>query len=147
MTADRVVVATGGRPNYLSESICANGRELCITSDDLFSLPSAPGKSLVIGGGYIAVESAGLLAGLGYPVTLMTRGEFLRSFDRQVVGYLMEGLSNHDVEVKGYHLPYEISRENDGRLLVKYRHTTTGESHQETYDTVMMAVGRQASVE
>lgn len=56
----------------------------------------------------------------------MTRGEFLRSFDRQVVESLIEGLASHEVDVKGYHLPYEIKKQSDGRLLVSYRHTTTG---------------------
>ena len=51
---------------------------MAITSDDVFSLKKAPGKTLVIGGGYIALECAGLLAGLGYPITLMTRGLYLR---------------------------------------------------------------------
>jgi len=51
---------------------------VAITSDDVFSLKNPPGKTLVVGGGYIALETAGLLAGLGYPVTLMTRGKYLR---------------------------------------------------------------------
>lgn len=67
------VVCTGGRPTLFKPV-----EEVAITSDDVFSLKKAPGKTLVIGGGYIALECAGLLAGLGYPVTLMTRGLYLR---------------------------------------------------------------------
>ena len=52
-----------------------------ITSDDLFSLPENPGKTLVIGGGYIAVECAGFLKGLGNEVILANRSTFLRVFD------------------------------------------------------------------
>ena len=59
--AKYVVIATGGRPNYLSEDICKNSMKYCISSDDLFSLKKSPGRTLVIGGGYIAIECAGLL--------------------------------------------------------------------------------------
>ena len=52
-----------------------------ITSDDLFSLKEDPGKTLVIGGGYIAVECAGFLNGLGKEVILINRSTFLRSMD------------------------------------------------------------------
>ena len=49
----------------------ANEHELCITSDDLFSLPAAPGKSLVVGASYVALECAGFLTGLQYDTTVM----------------------------------------------------------------------------
>jgi thioredoxin reductase (NADPH) len=52
-----------------------------ISSDDLFSLKENPGKTLVIGGGYIAIECAGFLRGLGNEVVLMNRSSFLRVFD------------------------------------------------------------------
>jgi pyruvate/2-oxoglutarate dehydrogenase complex dihydrolipoamide dehydrogenase (E3) component len=45
----------------------------------LFSLPRPPGKTLIVGGGYVALETAGLLAGLGYSVTVMVKGYILRS--------------------------------------------------------------------
>jgi thioredoxin reductase (NADPH) len=67
------VVCVGGRPTVFKPV-----EDVAITSDDVFSLKQAPGKTLVIGGGYIALETAGLLTGLGYPVTIMTRGKYLR---------------------------------------------------------------------
>ena len=79
ITADYIVVATGGRPQYLSEKACKNLRKYSITSDDLFSLPSPPNKTLIVGGGYIALECAGMLSGMGFPVNIMTRGLYLRS--------------------------------------------------------------------
>jgi pyruvate/2-oxoglutarate dehydrogenase complex dihydrolipoamide dehydrogenase (E3) component len=48
-----------------------------------------PGKTLVVGGGYVAVEIAGFLKGMGYDVSLMTRGDYLRAFDRDMVNYLL----------------------------------------------------------
>ena len=79
VTADRIVIAVGGRPNILPDTVCKNARELSITSDDIFYLKTPPKKTLVIGGGYIAVECAGFLRTIGYPVTLMARSIFLRS--------------------------------------------------------------------
>jgi thioredoxin reductase (NADPH) len=73
------VVATGARPTPLKVI-----SKYAITSDDLFSLENAPGKTLVVGGGYVALECAGFLAGLGYPVTIMTRGLYLRGLNIRV---------------------------------------------------------------
>ena len=55
--------------------------EYSITSDDLFSLDKPPGKTLVVGGGYVALECAGFLSNLGYDTTVMTRGKYLKDFD------------------------------------------------------------------
>jgi len=52
VTADKILLAVGGRPNYLD---CEGAKELCITSDDIFSLQKAPGKTLVVGASYIAL--------------------------------------------------------------------------------------------
>ena len=51
-------------------------------SDDLFSLPYCPGKTLVVGASYVALECAGFLAGIGLDVTVMVRSIFLRGFDQ-----------------------------------------------------------------
>ena len=82
------MIATGTRPTYLE----IEGSQHAISSDDIFSLKSPPGKTLVVGGGYVAVEIAGFLRGLGYEVTLMTRGEYLRSFDRDIVNHVINDL-------------------------------------------------------
>lgn len=78
ITFDKAVIATGGRPKLLDESQCEGMKEFAITSDDLFSLKKSPGKTLVVGGGYIAVECAGLLKSLGFEVAMMTRDIYLR---------------------------------------------------------------------
>ena len=79
ITADYIVVANGGRPQFLNEKDCKNCRELSITSDDVFSLKTPPKKTLIVGGGYIALECAGMLSGMGFPVHIMTRGLYMRS--------------------------------------------------------------------
>ena len=55
-----------------------------ITSDDIFALAKPPGRTLVIGASYVALECAGFLSGLGYDTTVMVRSILLRGFDRQV---------------------------------------------------------------
>ena len=57
-------------------------KEYGITSDDIFSLPAPPGKTLVVGASYVALECAGFLAGLGFDVTVMVRSILLRGFDQ-----------------------------------------------------------------
>ncbi len=61
VTADKILVAVGGRPNYLD---CEGAKELCITSDDVFSLKKAPGKTLVVGASYIALVNSFILSHL-----------------------------------------------------------------------------------
>lgn len=77
--AKNFVIASGNRPRMYPG--VPGLAENAITSDDLFSLDRDPGKTLVIGGGYIAVECAGLLTGLGKEVIMVNRSSFLRVMD------------------------------------------------------------------
>ena len=80
-TAERLLVATGGWP-YVPEF---PGSELALTSNEIFDLESFPERLLIIGGGYIAVEFAGIFNGLGSRVTQLYRGPlFLRGFDEDI---------------------------------------------------------------
>ena len=79
ITADYFVISVGGRPNLLPEKICKNAKKFALTSDDIFYHNKSPNRTLVVGGGYIALECASFLNTLGFPVTLMTRAIFLRS--------------------------------------------------------------------
>jgi len=78
VTADKIVIATGGRPSYPG---IPGDKEFGITSDDVFSLKKSPGKTLVVGASYVALECAGFLAAFGYDTTVMVRSIFLRGFD------------------------------------------------------------------
>jgi glutathione reductase (NADPH) len=79
LTAERVLVATGGRP-YLPKGL--PGVELGITSNEAFLLPELPRRVLILGGGYIALEFANIFAGLGSEVRIVHRGDrMLRGFD------------------------------------------------------------------
>jgi len=86
VTSKYFVIATGGRPNYGDFP----GKEICLSSDDLFWLKKSPGKTLVIGAGYIALECAGFLHELGLDVTVMVRSKVMRKFDEQVAGQIGE---------------------------------------------------------
>ena len=70
ITSRYIVLATGGRPRLPD---IPGARELGISSDDVFSLPHSPGKTLIVGASYIALECAGFLRGLGLDVTVMVR--------------------------------------------------------------------------
>jgi glutathione reductase (NADPH) len=79
LTAERILVATGGRP-YLPEGL--PGVELGITSNEAFLLPELPQRVLILGGGYIALEFANIFSGLGSAVRIVHRGDrMLRGFD------------------------------------------------------------------
>ena len=78
VTAAQVLVATGSRPSVPA----LPGIEHAITSDQAFHLPALPERVVIVGGGYIAVEFAGIFHGLGARVTALHRGDlFLRGFD------------------------------------------------------------------
>ena len=77
-TADKILIATGGWP-FIPE---LPGREYAINSNEVFDLESFPQRLVIVGGGYIAVEFAGIFNGLGAQVTQLYRGPlFLRGFD------------------------------------------------------------------
>lgn len=67
--AKNILLSPGGRPKFLDHV----DKSLVITSDDLFSLTKPPGKTLIVGASYIALECAGFLNGLGYDVTVLYR--------------------------------------------------------------------------
>jgi len=72
VTAAKFILATGGRPIYPD---IPGAKEFGMTSDDIFSLPHDPGKTLLVGASYIALENAGFLRGTGKKVTVMVRQE------------------------------------------------------------------------
>uniref|UniRef100_A0A8C5BLN8 thioredoxin-disulfide reductase (NADPH) n=1 Tax=Gadus morhua TaxID=8049 RepID=A0A8C5BLN8_GADMO len=104
-TAARFVLATGERPRYLG---IPGDKEFCITSDDLFSLPYCPGKTLLIGASYVALECAGFLAGLGLDVTVMVRSILLRGFDQEMANRAGEHMEEHGVKFLRKYVPVKV---------------------------------------
>ncbi|MEL6683061.1 MAG: FAD-dependent oxidoreductase, partial [Pseudomonadota bacterium] len=96
VTAKHILVATGGRPVVPDMP----GSELGITSNDIFNLPELPKSILIIGGGYIASEFAGILNGLGVQVTQFYRGaQILRGFDDEARGLVAEGMRAKGIDL------------------------------------------------
>jgi glutathione reductase (NADPH) len=97
LRAGRILVATGGVPRR-EPAWAAHPRVL--VSDDVFDLPALPPRLIVVGGGYIAVEFASLMRGLGVEVTLVYRGaELLRGFDTEIAAALREAMQARGIRV------------------------------------------------
>jgi len=97
LTARYILVATGGWPSMPS----IPGGELAITSNEAFFLPQFPSRVILVGGGYIGVEFAGIFHGLGAKVTLVHRGElFLRGFDDDLRRMLATEMDKREIELR-----------------------------------------------
>lgn len=77
-------------------------------SDDLFSLPYCPGKTLVVGASYVALECAGFLAGLGLDVTVMVRSILLRGFDQDIANKIGEYMEEHGINFIRQFVPIKV---------------------------------------
>ena len=143
MTADKIIIAVGGRPSYPG---IPGDREYGITSDDIFSLKQAPGKTLVVGASYVALECAGFLTALGYDTTVMVRSILLRGFDQDMANRIGTYMENHGTKfIKGT-VPEKIEKPTpDSKTKVYYK--LDGEEKVEEYDTVLFAIGRYAITE
>jgi len=131
--AKHVLVAVGGRPT-IPDSI--KGIEHAITSDDIFYSSKPPGKTLVIGGGYIAMECAGFLTGMGYPTTVAVRSRPLRTFDNQVADKIQSVMHEMGTNFLIGTIPKELTKNGD-QITVVFDNGTT-----DVFDTVLVATGR-----
>ncbi|PKO72205.1 MAG: glutathione-disulfide reductase [Betaproteobacteria bacterium HGW-Betaproteobacteria-14] len=136
ITAEHILVATGGRPFRP----VLPGIEHAITSNEAFDLPMLPRRVLIVGGGYIAIEFAGIFRGLGAEVALSYRGEeILRGFDDDVRRHLHAEMARRGIDIWLRSEVRGIARLPDGSLKVSLVGTAGGEA---VFDTVMMATGR-----
>ena len=134
-TADRIVIATGGWP--FKPDI--EGAEYGFTSNEAFYLDQLPKRVVVIGGGYIAVEFAGIYNGLGVKTELVYRGEqILRGFDQDVRDFVSEQVAEHGVNIHTNTDVTKIEKLADGSLVC---HLSTGDTL--ACDGVMFATGRR----
>jgi glutathione reductase (NADPH) len=139
ISAERIVVASGSWP-YVPDFA---GREHVITSNEVFHLESLPRRALVVGGGYIAVEFAGIFKGLGVDTTLSYRGPlFLRGFDDGVRRFVAEELKKKDIALRFGMNPIRVVKRPDGSLVVDFE---DGES--DVFDLVLYATGRRPKID
>uniref|UniRef100_A0A7S0LF39 Glutathione-disulfide reductase n=1 Tax=Coccolithus braarudii TaxID=221442 RepID=A0A7S0LF39_9EUKA len=151
--ANRVVLAVGGRPKFPDSF--RGAVDHCISSDDLFSLHSHPGKTLVVGGSYVALECAGFLTSLGCDVTLLMRSIPLRGFDRECSERVLASIEEEGARIKQFCLPVlATTSEQSGRVRVRWRALEVTpdiragsaraeeEDGEDEFDTVLVAAGR-----
>jgi glutathione reductase (NADPH) len=136
ITADKILIASGGRP----EVPAIPGREFAITSNEAFHIPDPlPKRITIVGGGYIAVEFAGIFNGLGVEVDLVIRRDrVLRGFDEECRTFVHESLVAGGIRIRS---ETQIARIEAMNGKAAYRLHTPGESTFET-DLVMYATGR-----
>jgi glutathione reductase (NADPH) len=140
VTADQILIATGGRPN---PHAALPGHEHCIFSDEAFDLAELPKRIVIAGGGYIAVEFANIFHGLGVETTLIYRGlEILGRFDMDMRKTLHETMEKKGIRILCQTIFEKIERRLDGRLDAQL---SDGEVI--TTDQVMLAIGRIPNTE
>lgn len=133
-TANNILIAVGGSP--WSPNI--KGIEHAIVSDDIFLLPEQPKRMLIIGGGYIACEFAGVFAGLGTDVIQAYRGDsLLNGFDAEVRAEVGDLQLRNGIETRFNISPTDI-RKTDGGLIVAF-----DDGSKIGTDCVLMATGRR----
>jgi len=134
-TANHVVIAVGGAPDELP----IPGGNLAINSDGFFSLEKLPKKTAIIGAGYIAVELAGVLNGLGGNTSLFVRGDTaLRNFDNMIKSHLHDSMKHSGIQVNPWSIPERIVKEADGTLSL---HLKNGQVHR-GFEVIISAIGR-----
>ena len=136
-SAEKILIAVGSEPSLPD----IEGIEYAITSNEMFQLANLPEEICVVGGGYIAVEFAGILNGFGKKVTQIMRGDkMLREFDQESVNFLC-----HEMEKKGITLLFntpvhEIKKSKEGKKLIKL------ETKDIETDAVLYATGRSPKI-
>jgi len=139
VSADHIILCPGGYPVTLD----IPGKEHQITSDDFFWMDEQPEKCAVIGAGYIAVELAQVLKGLGSEVDLFCRGDnTLRTFDTMVQEKLDKFIRDQGVNMRPGSVPTGIEKKPDGLYLSLENGKTFG-----PFDKILSAVGRKPMIE
>ena len=134
VTADRIVIATGGSPIVPR----IHGAEHGITSDGFFQLPERPQKVAVLGSGYVSVELAGVFNGLGSQTSVLVRKEsVLRDFDPMLRAGLEAAMLSSGMRLEKGVVPQELTRSASGIRI----HAEDGREFGD-YDAVLWAVGR-----
>ncbi|UJZ93827.1 glutathione-disulfide reductase [Photobacterium damselae subsp. damselae] len=138
-TADHILIAVGGRPSIPAIPGAVHG----IDSNGFFELKEQPKRAAVVGAGYIAVEIAGVLNGLGTDTHLFVRKESpLRSFDPMIIETLTEVMAAEGPTLHTHSVPKEVVKEEDGTVTLYFEN---GESH--NTDILIWAIGREPTTD
>ncbi|MDO8844382.1 glutathione-disulfide reductase [Methylicorpusculum sp.] len=132
-SCERILIATGGRP-FVPD---IQGKENVVTSNEMFALATLPKRILIVGGGYIAVEFAGIMHGLGVKTTLCYRGDkLLRGFDDDVRTFSVEEMRKKGIEIL-FNTEIKSIAKNESGFAVQTEQALTLEA-----DLVLYATGR-----
>jgi glutathione reductase (NADPH) len=140
VSAEKILIATGGEP---IRDMGIEGHEHGIVSDDAFDLPALPKRAVIAGGGYIAVEFAFIMAGLGVDVTLVYRGErILRAFDAEIGLFVEDALRQKGVTYINNTIFTQIEETQGGGRRVHLKNGDVIDT-----DLVFWAIGRRPSTQ
>jgi len=138
VSAEKILIATGGRP-WTPE---IPGAEYSITSDEAFHLKALPKRVIVVGGGFIACEFAGIFNGLGADVVQVYRGEqILRGFDHDVQETLAREMIKKGIDIRLHTNVIELIKTSEGQITAKL-----DDGSELQADIVMFATGRVPNV-
>ena len=136
-TAPHILIATGGHALYPN----IPGSEYGITSDGFFELDEVPKRTAVIGGGYIAVEVAGVLNALGSDTHLFVRKDRpLRTFDKDIIDVLVNEMAKSGPTLHTHANATEVVKNADDSLTISFDNGETV-----TVDCLIWAIGRAAN--
>ena len=138
-TAERIVLATGNRP-FIPDF---PGNQLVLTSDQIFDLAQLPKRMLIVGGGYIGTEFAGIFHGLGVAVTQLYRGElFLRGFDEEIREFVAQQMRADGIDLRFNTDVASLEKAADGTLLA-----TLEDGRRLETDCALYATGRRPNTD
>jgi glutathione reductase (NADPH) len=135
ITADHILIATGGRPSHPN----VPGAEYGIDSDGFFELDALPKRTAVVGAGYIAVELAGVVNALGSETHLFVRKHTpLRHFDPLLSETLVETMELEGPTLHTHAIPKAVIKNSDGSLTLQLE-----DGNEQTVDCLVWAIGRE----
>ncbi len=134
-TAERILLAVGGQP-FIPDF---QGNEYVVSSNEVFDLEAFPERLVIVGGGYISVEFAGIFNGLGSKVTQLHRGDLiLDGFDQEVRHFSMAEMIKKGIDLRLNTHVDSIEKQDDGSLKVNLK-----EGQAIIADAVLYATGRK----
>ncbi|MCH9753865.1 MAG: glutathione-disulfide reductase [Alphaproteobacteria bacterium] len=137
ISAKKILIATGGYPFVPNFP----GKEHVLTSDDMFFLKELPKKIIIVGGGFIALEFASIMNGLGCETTLLVRGNsILRNFDRDMIDFLTEEILKKGINIRLDTEIKEVKKKGNKLLALSNKGEFEG-------DVILYATGRKPNTE
>ncbi|SSZ30252.1 Glutathione reductase [Aggregatibacter aphrophilus] len=139
VTADHILIATGGRPSIPA----VKGAKYGIDSNGVFALTELPKRAAVVGAGYIAVELAGVLNSLGVETHLFVRKHApLRNFDPMMAETLIESMQQEGITLHTHAIPKEVVKNTDGSVTLNLE-----DGRAQRVDCLIWAIGREPATD